>query len=137
MGILCNPGHNLFTHFPTRMHTDWQWWHLLTESKTLLTDSLYKEMEPLIECVDNFANNRRLAILFEANCEKGKLIVCSMDLLNNTSAVPEKRQLLYSILEYMNSAGFAPEKQLSFNKITSMIDPVKREYKRATPESIY
>jgi hypothetical protein len=137
MGILCDPGHKVFTHFPTRMHTDWQWWHLLTESKTLLTDSLYKEMEPLTECVDNFANNRRLATLFETNCEKGKLIVCSMDLLNNTSVIPEKRQLLYSILEYMNSTDFAPEKQLSFNKIASLIDPVKKEYKRATPESIY
>lgn len=137
MGILCNPKHKIFTHFPTQMHTDWQWWHLLTESKTLITDSLYTEIEPLVECVDNFANNRRLATLFETQCEKGKLIVCSMDLLRNTSDIPEKRQLLYSILEYMKSASFVPEKQIPFNKIKSLIDPETKEYKRANPISIY
>ncbi|MDR2919461.1 MAG: glycoside hydrolase family 2 [Tannerella sp.] len=137
MGILCNPAHKIFSHFPTRMHTDWQWWHLLTESKTLITDSLHTEIEPLIEAVDNFANNRRLATLFETNCEKGKLIVCSMDLLHKTSAIPEKRQLLYSILEYMKLDDFKPQKQITFNKITSLIDPEKKEYKRAKPESIY
>lgn len=137
MGILCDPAHKIFSHFPTRMHTDWQWWHLLTESKTLITDSLHTEIEPLVECVDNFVNNRRLATLFETKCEKGKLIVCSMDLLHQTSATPEKRQLLYSILEYMKSVDFKPTKQITFNKITSLIDPVKKEYKRANAISIY
>jgi len=136
MGILCNPSHKIFTHFPTRMHTDWQWWHLLTESKVLITDSLHKEIEPLVECVDNFANNRRLSTLFETNCEKGKLIVCSMDLLHYAN-IPEKRQLLYSILEYMKTADFKPEKQISFHTIKSLIDPVQKEYKRTKPESIY
>jgi len=137
MGVLCNPDHAVFKHFPTRMHTDWQWWHLLTQSKTMILDSLYQEVEPLVECVDNFANNRRLATLFEANCEKGKLIVCSMDLLRETTAIPEKKQLLYSILQYMNSEGFQPEKHVPFNKISSLIDTENKEYHRAAPESIY
>lgn len=137
MGILCDPTHKVFTHFPTRMHTDWQWWHLLTESKTLVIDSIHQEVEPLIECVDNFIHNRRLTTLFETNCEKGKLIVCSMDLLHNASNTPEKRQLLYSILEYMKSADFKPEKHTRFHKITSLIDPAKKRTERTTPESIY
>lgn len=136
MGILCNPDHKLFAHFPTRMHTDWQWWHLLTESKTLVIDSVYREVEPIIECVDNFANNRRLATLFETNCENGKLIFCSMDLLYNEN-IPEKKQLLYSILEYMKSADFKPQKETSFGKIKSFIDPIEKEYKRASAISIY
>lgn len=137
MGILCDPDHKVFEHFPTQMHTDWQWWHLLTKSKTLVIDSLYQEVEPLIECVDNFANNRRMATLFETNCEKGKLIVCSMDLLDNTSAIVERRQFLYSVLAYMNSSAFNPKTHVPFSKISNLVDPVKREYKRASAESIY
>jgi hypothetical protein len=136
MGILCDPDHKLLTHFPTGMHTDWQWWHLLTESKTLVIDSIHKEVEPIIECVDNFANNRRMATLFEANCEKGKLIFCSMDLLHNED-IPEKKQLLYSILEYMKSTDFDPQKEISFEKVKSFIDPDEKEYKRSSATSIY
>ena len=137
MGILCNPEHKLFENFPTRIHTDWQWWHLLIESMTLVTDSLYQDIEPIVECVDNFANNRRLSTLFETNCKNGKLIVCSMDLLRDTETIPEKRQLLYSILKYMNSSEFSPKNNISFDKIESLIDPVKKTYKRASAESIY
>ena len=137
MGILCNPNHKLFANFPTRMHSDWQWWNLLIESKTLVVDSIYQNIEPIVECVDNFANNRKLATLFETNCEQGKLIVCSMDLLRNTDSKPEKQQLLYSILNYMNSAEFNPEKETSMEQIASLIDPVKKEYKRASAVSIY
>lgn len=136
MGILCDPDHKLLTHFPTRMHTDWQWWHLLTESRTLVIDSIHKEVEPIIECVDNFANNRRMATLFEANCEKGKLIFCSMDLLHNED-IPEKKQLLYSVLEYMKSTDFDPQKEISFEKVKSFIDPDEKEYKRSSAISIY
>lgn len=137
MGLLCDPSHKVFEHFPTNIHTDWQWWHLLTASKTMVIDSLYREVEPLVECVDNFANNRRLATLFEATCGNGKLIVCSMDLQNDLDSIPEKRQLLHSILTYMNSSEFAPKKNLSTEKLSSLIDSTKRNHKRSTAESIY
>lgn len=137
MGLLCNPDHPLFAHFPTRMHTDWQWWNLLIESKTIVTDSIYQNIEPILECVDNFANNRRLATVFETNCENGKLLVCSMDVIRNMDDAPEKRQFLYSILKYMNSAEFNPTKQISIDKISSLIDPESKGYQRPSAVSIY
>lgn len=135
MGILCDPKHKLFEYFPTRMHTDWQWWHLLISSKTIITDAFYQDIEPIIECVDNFSNNRRLTTLFETKCENGKLIVCSMDLSENLAAIPEKRQLLYSILRYMNSTAFNPEKQISFQRIKSLTG--ESESERSSADSIY
>ena len=30
LGILCDPKHPLFTHFPTEYHSNWQWWELIT-----------------------------------------------------------------------------------------------------------
>lgn len=37
MGVLCNPKHKALSHFPTDMHTDWQWWDLNINSTTLLS----------------------------------------------------------------------------------------------------
>lgn len=120
MGLLLDPTHKAFAHFPTDGHTDWQWWSLATRSRTLVTDSFYRHVTPIVECVDNFANNRRLSTLFEANCLNGKLVVCSMDVLNDPDAFPEKKQLLYSLLAYMNSAAFAPDKTVSLENIRSL-----------------
>lgn len=120
MGLLLDPKHKAFAHFPTDGHTDWQWWSLTTQSRTLVVDSFYQHITPIVECVDNFANNRRLSTLFEANCLNGKLVVCSMDLLNNQEAFPEKKQLLYSLLTYMNSAAFAPAHSVAVETISSL-----------------
>ena len=64
MGILCDPKHPALLHFPTEMHSDWQWWNLVKHSKVLVMDSL-PDLQPIIEVTDNFVNNRRLASVFE------------------------------------------------------------------------
>lgn len=107
MGILCDATHPAFGHFPTGNYTDWQWWSLLKRSKTVVLDSL-PAVTPLVEVVDNFANNRRLSNLFEAKVGEGKLIFCSMDLLSDWGQRPEARQLYFSLIEYMKSDSFAP-----------------------------
>lgn len=121
MGLLLDPAHKAFAHFPTEGHTDWQWWSLTTQSRTLVVDSFYRHITPIVECVDNFANNRRLSTLFEANCLNGRLIVCSMDLLTDQEAFPEKRQLLHSLIAYMKSDAFAPAHSLEFAEVASLI----------------
>lgn len=104
MGILLDPKHEAFACFPTDFHTD----YLTKQSKVICTDGFYKDITPLVECVDNFVNNRRLSSLFEACCGKGRLLFCSMDLTNDMETHPEKCQLLYSLLRYMNSDAFRP-----------------------------
>ncbi|ULT28628.1 hypothetical protein KUH03_20270 [Sphingobacterium sp. E70] len=64
MGLLCDPKHPVFADFPTEGHTDWQWWDLQIKSTTMLMDQI-KGGETLVEMIDNFANNRKLASLFE------------------------------------------------------------------------
>lgn len=121
MGLLLDPNHKAFAHFPTEAHTDWQWWSLTTQSRTLVVDSLYQQINPIVECVDNFVNNRRLSSLFETNCLNGKLLFCSMDLLTNQEAFPEKKQLMYSLIKYMQSDAFAPTGCLPFDRIRSLV----------------
>ena len=102
-------------------HTDWQWWSLATQSRTWVVDSLYTQLTPLVECVDNFANNRRLTNLFETNCLNGKLIVCSMDLQHDLLDYPEKKQLLHSLITYMKSDAFAPTYTMDWDEMNQLV----------------
>ncbi len=107
MGLLCHNDHPALRSFPTDNHTDWQWWNLTRQSKTMIVDSI-KGITPIVENIDNFVNNRRLASLFETRVGQGRLIVCSFDLLTHQATQPEVRQLYYSLLHYMQSADFRP-----------------------------
>ena len=116
MGVLCNPNHKALSDFPTEMHADWQWWDLTTNSKTLLLDSI-STVSPIVEMVDNWMNNRRLALIFEAKCGNGKLIYSTIDLQNSIDERPQAKQLLYSLLRYMNTNSFDPRKSVSINEL--------------------
>lgn len=116
MGLLIDPKHPLWKNFPTSYHTDWQWWSLTTQSRAWVVDRLQGMVTPLVECVDNFANNRRLATLLETRVGNGRLVLCSMD-LQDRQYFPEKKQLLYSLLRYMQSTAFSPRKKASFEQL--------------------
>lgn len=136
MGLLCNPRHAALQHFPTEMHSNWQWWKLVKQSKVLVVDSI-PPIEPIVESIDNFTNNRRLVSIFETKCGKGKLIMSAMDILSSESNKPEMRQMLYSLLSYMNSGNFAPRTVLSEENIRSLILPNEEETKNTKATSIY
>ncbi|MFC3335956.1 glycoside hydrolase family 2 protein [Flavobacterium palustre] len=108
MGVLCNPSHKALANFPTDMNTDWQWWDLNVNSTTLIMDSVVGG-NPIVEMVDNFANNRKLASLFEGSVGSGKLVIASFDLSTDLDKRPVAKQMLISVLNYMNSPSFNPE----------------------------
>ena len=123
--------------FPTENHTDWQWWHLLKNSKTLVVDSI-APVSAIVEHVDNFANNRRLVSVFEATCNGGKLLFSSMDILSEKNRkYPEVRQLLYSLLNYMNSETFNPCSELPKEDLNKLVDSEIHEVKSSSATSIY
>jgi len=112
MGLLCNPKHAALACFPTDMHSDWQWWNLVKNARVMVMDSI-ETVTPIVEAVDNFTNNRRLATIFEAKYDEGKLLMSSMELLSENKDMPEVRQLLYSLLSYMQSDAFAPTNEIT------------------------
>lgn len=134
MGMLCNPEHPALKYFPTEMHTDWQWWDLLTNSKTLIVDGL--NVKPIVEMVDNFVNNRKLTNLFEAKVGKGKLIYTTIDLGDDINNHPQAKQLLYSIFRYMNSSRFNPANEVSFNGLLQF-ESAKITDQKLKPTDIY
>jgi hypothetical protein len=122
LGILCDPQHPVFNDFPTEYHTNWQWWDPVSHSQAMILDGFPANLKPLIQPIDTWFENRRLALAFETKTNGGKLMVCSIDLKN----IPEDRlvskQLLISVLNYMNSEVFNPEVEVNINKIKELTE---------------
>ena len=108
LGILCDPAHPALTDFPTEYHSNWQWWDLVTKSQSMILNDLPVELRPIVQVIDDWSTNRRLGLIFEAEVAGGKLLVCSIDLRSNLDGRPVARQMLHSLLKYINSDQFHP-----------------------------
>lgn len=106
MGILVESNSPVFESFPTDFHSDWQWYRLTVNSRAMIIS--YNE-KPLIEALDSYARLRKLSFCSEYRMYNGKLIVSSMGLMEKQK-YPEAKAMLKSILLYMNSEKFNPEK---------------------------
>ncbi|OHB73910.1 MAG: hypothetical protein A2Z25_09990 [Planctomycetes bacterium RBG_16_55_9] len=121
LGILCDPKHPALRQFPTEFHSNWQWWDLVTKSKFMVLDDFGPDLRPIVQVIDDWNTNRKLGLLFEARVGKGKLLVCSMDLRSNLEQRPVARQMLLSLLNYMNRWAFAPKLRLDPEQIHSLL----------------
>lgn len=119
MGVICNPNHEALKDFPNDGYTDWQWWYPVKNSRFLDISAL-ADVEPIIGMVDNFTTNRKLALVYEAAVGDGRLMVSSIDLLSPKASDPASRQLLRSILDYMNSGDFAPSSIVSAEDLSKI-----------------
>jgi Glycosyl hydrolases family 2, sugar binding domain/Glycosyl hydrolases family 2 len=120
LGILCDPRNPVFNDFPTEFHSNWQWWDPVSHSQAMILDGFPSTLKPLIQPIDTWFENRRLALAFEAKTNKGKLIVCSIDLKNISEERLSSKQLLFSVLNYMNSSSFKPDVEVDINKIKEL-----------------
>ena len=125
MSILCDPNHPALAQFPTEMHTNWQWYDLLPRSSSMILDDAPAGFRPIVQVIDNFSRNHRLANLFEARVGKGRLVVCSLDLSSDLEKRPAARQMLHSILAYMDGEAFRPQQELSANTLSLILKPAK------------
>jgi Glycosyl hydrolases family 2, sugar binding domain/Glycosyl hydrolases family 2/Glycosyl hydrolases family 2, TIM barrel domain len=122
LGILCDPKNALFKDFPTEYHSNWQWWDPVTHSQAMIINGFPANLKPLIQPIDTWFENRRLALAFESKTGNGKLMVCSIDLKNNMYDRPVSQQLLISLLNYMNSPSFNPQTDLSLNEVKGLLN---------------
>jgi hypothetical protein len=121
LGILCNPDHPVFKNFPTESHSNWQWWDPVTHSQAMVVTDFPAELSPLIQPIDTWFENRKLALAFEVKAGGGKLFVCSVDLVKIDKDRIVSKQLLGSILDYMNSEDFNPTIRVDVNEIKRLI----------------
>ncbi|BFK83258.1 hypothetical protein I4000191A8_03960 [Clostridia bacterium i40-0019-1A8] len=113
MGMYIQNDHPIFRYFPTEYFSDYQWFNLMKGSRAVVLDDAPADLEPLAWNIDHMEWSRKLGSLFEATVGKGKLVVCTFDLLNQMDEYPEAKQLYYSILQYMSSDEFQPKVELT------------------------
>jgi len=121
LGILCDPKNPFFKDFPTEFHSNWQWWDPVSHSQAMIINGFPSDLRPLIQPIDTWFENRRLALAFESRTNGGKLMVCSIDLKNNMDERPASKQLLISLLNYMNSQSFNPGTELDIKEVKGLM----------------
>ena len=120
IGLLCDPDHPAFRDFPTEFHTNWQWWELMTQSCSVDLTDADADFRPIVQMVDNFARNKKLANVFEARIGKGSLLFCSIDIETDLNKRPVARQLRGSLLSYAASSAFDPQQKLSLEYVKGL-----------------
>lgn len=107
LGILCDPKHPALAHFPTDGWSNWQWWYPISRAAPMILDALPKDLRPIVQVIDDWTTNRKLALIFEARVGNGRLLVTSVN-LTDPSLDPVRRQLRASLLAYASSERFQP-----------------------------
>jgi hypothetical protein len=120
LGVLVNPKHTAFKYFPTEYHSNYQWWDAMSHSNAVMLDSVAKGLTPIVRVVDDWVTARSLGLVFECKVGNGKLLVSSIDLLSDKEHRAEARQLMYSLLKYMESNAFDPKVKVNVSKIQNL-----------------
>jgi hypothetical protein len=121
-GILVQNNSPAFADFPTEYHSNFQWWDLVNRQQVMNLENFPADFKPLVQPIDTWFINRRLALLFEANVGKGKIVVCSADLQKDIDDRPVAKQLLYSLTNYMNSDKFSPRYSVDLATIKELFE---------------
>lgn len=139
-GVVVRDQHPVFDNFPTNFHSDLHWWEILNRQQVMNLENFPAGFKPLVQPIDTWFLSRRLGLLWEAETGGGKLVTCSADLQNDLDTRPAAKQLLYSILHYMNSEEFHPETEVSMNIIHELFEKKERNviklYTRASPDEL-
>jgi len=133
LGILCDPKAPALAEFPTEFHSNWQWWHLVKNSRPIILDDAPAGYRPIVQVIDNFERNHKLGLIFETRGGRGTMLVCAIDLLGHQDK-PEARQLLHSLLRYLGSAAFAPEAELDAELLKKLFP--RREQLQRTSDGL-
>ena len=126
LGILTNPKHPIFCDFPTEMHTNWQWFHVIKDSHPLVLDNFAKGVKPIVQVIDNIERNHKLGLVMEWKVGAGKLLVCMSD-LEKASEYPEGKAFYESVLSYMRSPEFAPQSEITIADLRKKLKEEPRQ----------
>jgi hypothetical protein len=123
LGVLCDPRHAALAEFPTDAHSNWQWWYLVSRAGAMMLDDLPRDLQPVVQVIDDWVTSRKLGLVIEARVGKGRLLVCSVDLSDAGDANPVVRQLRQSLVRYAASERFAPTVAVSEEAIARVMGP--------------
>ena len=141
LGFVLDPHSPAFAAFPTSYHSDLQWWQLVNNAEVMHLEDFPPGFRPLVQPVDTWFLNRRLASVFEAAIGKGKIVVSSLHIPSDTTtANPAARQLLYSLEKYMLSDQFNPKYQIDISLIKGLLTKpskyIYQSYSNQSPDEL-
>ena len=113
LGLWVDKNHAALSAFPTDSFSDWQWTEIVRNARAINLNRLPKNLQPIVQPIDDWNRNYKLGMIFEAKVSEGKLLVSSADLENDLETRVVARQLRKSILDYMTSATFDPQVAIS------------------------
>lgn len=121
LGFLCDPAHAAFASFPNNGYSDFQWKELAVSCNAMVMDDFPHDFRPLVYVIDDWFKNRKLGVLFEGKMGKGNLMVCSIDLDTDLDNRLSAAQFKQSLLEYMASSQFNPQKEVTPELIKNLL----------------
>jgi hypothetical protein len=126
-GLLIEEKHPVFGSFPTDYFSDLQWWELVNLQQVINLEHFPPDFKPIIQPIDTWFLNRRLAMLFEARVGNGALMVCSMDLNTDGTNGLVSGQFYNSMLSYLNSDAFHPNSKIEIETLAELFEKKERK----------
>ncbi|SHH62523.1 exo-beta-1,4-galactosidase [Wenyingzhuangia marina] len=126
-GMLIQEDSPAFADFPTSYHSDLQWWEIQNRAQVMNLEGFPSDFRPLIQPIDTWFMNRRLAMVFEAKVGNGKIMVSSADISAEVKNKPASLQLYRSLIDYMDSYKFEPKNELNIEIIEELFKSPSKE----------
>ena len=121
-GAYVQATHPVFNDFPTDDWQDLQWWELTNRAQCMNLAEFPKDYQPIVQPIDTWHLSRKLGMLVEANVQGGRLIVTTLDIVNDLDHRIVARQLRHSILRYMASDAFRPTLNLESDVLRHLFE---------------
>jgi hypothetical protein len=139
-GFVLDATHPAFEYFPTKSYSQLQWWEIVNRAEVMNLEDFPEAFKPLIQPIDTWFMNRRLAQVFEAKVGNGKVIVSSANLSYDIEGKPAAKQLYYSLITYMDSERFNPVFTIDFDTIKDITLSESKQkfdtYTKGTPDEL-
>jgi hypothetical protein len=121
LGLLNETTHPALSGFPTSIGLEWQWKEIVKNARAINVSGLPAGLRPIVQPIDDWNRNYKLALLFECTLYGGKLMVCSADLQADLDTRIAARQLRHSVINYMNSEAFSPAVDVTEEQLKSFL----------------
>ncbi|WP_443938976.1 exo-beta-1,4-galactosidase [Pedobacter sp. MW01-1-1] len=136
LGFVVDVKSAAFDNYPTESYSTMQWWEIVNKAQVMNLEDFPKGFKPLVQPIDTWFMNRRLAMVFEAKVGNGKLIVSSANLSPDLKNQPSAQQLFYSLQNYMDSDKFNPKYEVLFATVKDIFEtPSKEQFNTYTKDS--
>jgi beta-galactosidase len=120
LGMWVDNKHPALAQFPTENYNGWQWTEIVRGARPVNLDNLPRDLQPIVQPIDDWNRNYKLGLILEAKVGNGKLMVASADIETNLNERIVARQLRRSLLDHMASSRFDPKVEVTPEQIESL-----------------